>query len=515
MRQLEGERSNAAANLLKEIGIASPSSADIEKWRLADECNWRCPYSCRSFSKHQLFEGGEVQVEHIIPFALWLDDSFANKTLAYASANAQKANRAPRGAFAETPEWDEILQEVRQFKGPFSAHKLQRFQWTDEQVTEILDDFTKRQMNDTRYASRLAARYLACLYGGLSDESGKQRVFVTPGQVTAFLRRLWGIGGLLSGDGQKTRNDHRHHLVDAITVALTGPKWVKALSDAASQARAVGRSRFASIQSPWDGFADDVRATLHRTVVSMRADRKARGALHDETNYGVIADQDGGARTVVRKPVHKLTAAEVERIVDERVRDRVRLQLNILQQSIKKLENDPPTLPTRHGKEIKIKKVRIQIAENHPRGMGKGIRERKVVGGDYHHFEILKRTEPHTGRAKWDFVPVRAQDAMGRVNPPRLTTQRPLVERDHGEGAEFVCSIAKDETLEVEKDGAKKLVRVRTLEADGRVGFSNLNDARPFMEKNGNRPKTHPHNSCFSDDRADVGCPQISDLRAV
>jgi CRISPR-associated endonuclease Csn1 len=489
MRQLEGERSAAVANLLKEIGIASPSGADIEKWRLADECNWRCPYSCRAFSKHQLFGSGEVQVEHIIPFALSLDDSFANKTLAYVSANARKANRTPRGAFAGTLEWDEILQEVRQFKGSFSAHKLQRFQWTDEQVTETLDDFTKRQMNDTRYASRLAARYAACLYGGLSDESGKQRVFVTPGQVTAFLRRLWGIGGLLSDDGQKTRDDHRHHLVDAITVALTGPKWVRALSDAASQAHAAGRRRFASIRPPWDGFANDVRATLDRTVVSVRADRKVRGALHDETNYGVVAGQEGGARTVVRKPVHKLTVAEVERIVDERVRERVRLQLNILQQSIKKLENDPPTLPTRHGKEIKIRKARIQVAENYPRTIGKGIRERNVVGGDHHHFEILKRTDPGTGRVKWDFAPVRVQEAMERVHPPREKSQLPLVKRDYGEGIEFVCSIAKDETLEIEKEGARRLIRVRTLEADGRVGFTSLADARPFIEKNKNRER--------------------------
>jgi CRISPR-associated endonuclease Csn1 len=485
MRRLEDERKDAAAKLLKDVGIERPSGADIEKWRLADECNWRCPYSRRCFSKHQLFEAGEVQVEHIIPFALSLDDSFANKTLAYVSANALKANRTPWGAYADAPEWDEILQEVRQFKGSFGAHKLQRFQWTDEQVAEILDDFKERQKNDTRYASRLAARYVACLYGGLSDESGRQRVFVSPGQVTAFLRRLWGIGGLLSDDGKKTREDHRHHMVDAITVALAGPKWVKALADAANLARAAGHRRFASIQAPWDGFAGDVRTMLDRTVISVRADRKVGGALHEETNYGVI---DGGSKFVVRKPVHKLTIGEVERIVDDRVRDRVRLQLNILHQNIKKLENDPPTLPTRHGGEIKIKKVRIRVAEK-PRVIGKGIRERRVVGGDYHHFEILKRTDPGTGRVKWDFAPVRVQEAMDRVKPPRTKSQQPLVNRDHGEAVAFVCSIAKDETLEVEKDGVKKLVRVRTLEADGRVGFSSLTDARPFMEKNKNRER--------------------------
>jgi len=156
-------------------------------------------------------------VEHIIPFSRSLDDSFANKTLAYSWVNKAKGNRSPREAFQEQSQWEAILTEVGSFHGPYAKHKLQRFQWTSEQIAELLDDFTKRQLNDTRYASKLAARYMACLYGGLSDSCG-QRIFVSPGQVTAFLRRLWAIEGLLSGGGGKSRDDHRHHAIDAVVV---------------------------------------------------------------------------------------------------------------------------------------------------------------------------------------------------------------------------------------------------------------------------------------------------------
>ena len=484
MRQLEAERTNAASLLLKELGIAKPSSADIEKWRLADECNWRCAYSLRGFSKHQLFNTGEVQIEHIIPLSCSLDDSFANKTLAYSSMNTAKGNRSPHEAFGETAEWDQILEEVKRFKGPYARHKLHRFQWTDERVSEILEDFTKRQLNDTRYASKIAARYLACLYGALSDDSGKQRIFVSSGQVTAFLRRLWGVQGLLSGEEKKTRDDHRHHLIDAAVVALTGPKWVKALSDAAEQAREAGRRRFASIESPWPGFAEDLRRALAETVVSVRPDHKVRGALHEETFYGIIEHRTQGRTAVKRKPVHTLSRDDVLKIVDDRVRERVQLQLGILQQNFKKLESDPPTLPTLDGRSVKIRKVRIRVPKE-PRQIGSGIRQRNVVGGDYHHYEILRRMNPRTGTVSWDFVPISVQDAMERVK-----ASKPLVDRNHGERGEFVCSVSKGDTLEIEREGAKRLVVVQVLEAnDRRVGFKDLNDARPYSLANRNRDR--------------------------
>ena len=38
----------------------------------------------------------------------------------------------------------------------------------DEKLDAFLDDFRNRQLNDTAYASRLAARFLSLLYGGLA-----------------------------------------------------------------------------------------------------------------------------------------------------------------------------------------------------------------------------------------------------------------------------------------------------------------------------------------------------------
>jgi CRISPR-associated endonuclease Csn1 len=483
MRRNEKARAEAAAKIQSEIGIHTPGRADTEKWLLAEECHWRCPYSGRGFSATQLYQSGEIQVEHIIPFSRSLDDSFANKTLAYSWVNKAKGNRSPREAFQEQSQWEAILTEVGSFHGPYAKHKLQRFQWTSEQIAELLDDFTKRQLNDTRYASKLAARYMACLYGGLSDSCG-QRIFVSPGQVTAFLRRLWAIEGLLSGGGGKSRDDHRHHAIDAVVVALTGPAWVKALSDAASRAREEGRRRFASLEAPWPGFAAAVQDRLQGLTVSHRANLKVGGAMHDETFYGVIQHPALGPTAVCRKLVHRLSKEDLEHIVDPRVRERVALQLGLQGGDFKQLEAHPPTIPTHDGREVPIRKVRIMKAE-HTRRIGQGARARNVMGDDYHHLEVIRQTDPRTGKTKWALAAVTCQQAMERVRD-----HKPLVSRDHGPHAEFVCSVAKDDTLEINEAGNKRLVVVKALEA-GRnvVGFKDLRDARPYSATTKNRER--------------------------
>jgi CRISPR-associated endonuclease Csn1 len=370
-----------------------------------------------------------------------------------------------------------MLSRVGSFKGDYRNHKLQRFQWTSERVAEILSDFTERQLNDTRYASKLAARYLACLYGGLSDSAGRQRIFVSPGQVTAFLRRLWAIEGMLSSGQGKSRDDHRHHFIDAVVIALTGPTWVKALADAADRARQVGRSRFASLEAPWQGFVDEVRHQLTSLVISHRVSRKVGGPMHDEMFYGVIQDPLKGPLTVKRKLVHELTSSEVEQVVDPRVRERVQLQLNVHQQKFEKLEQDPPTLPTRDGRVIPIRKVRIWISKK-SRQLAEGFRARNVIGDQYDHFEIVRCKDLRTGGLRWNVSSVSIQEAMQRVRD-----KKPVVCRDHGPRADFVCSIAKDETLEIREGGRARLVVVRVLEATtGRVALQELNDARPYSQ---------------------------------
>jgi CRISPR-associated endonuclease Csn1 len=463
-----------------EKHVSKPSRTDVDKWLLFEECGGICPYSGRAINETALFHSGEVQIEHIIPFSRSLDDSFANLTLCYVSENARKGNRTPLEAYAGSDEWEEILQRVRRFQGNFARAKLRRFQMKPEEVAKLLDDFSSRQLNDTRYASKLAARYVSCLYGGLSDECGNLRVFATAGQVTAKLRRLWQIEGILSDSGAKTRDDHRHHAIDAITVALTSPGIVKKLADENARAAERGQSRLRSFEEPWPGFAPEVKEKINQIVVSWRCDRRVSGAMHDQNPVGEIQHRENGHKTGVRrKPVHQLSSGELNAIIDRRVRELVQSKLKGCGNDIQRLEQDPPRMESG----VPIKKVRIEIKDSSRRVISAGIRARQVIGGDYHHFEVVRRSS--NGRRRGlAVIPVSMQEAMERVR-----SKRPVVQREHGDNAELVNSVFKRDTFEIEQDGAKRIVVIQALEAPSTIGFKSANDGRPYSNKHKNRER--------------------------
>lgn len=82
-----------AKKAIKAITGKEATSNEILKWRLWKECNRTCPYTGVEINERQLFglDGGEgIDIEHIIPFSRSFDNSFANKTLCFASTNRNR-----------------------------------------------------------------------------------------------------------------------------------------------------------------------------------------------------------------------------------------------------------------------------------------------------------------------------------------------------------------------------------------------------------------------------------------
>ncbi len=162
----------------------SATRADIEKLLLWEECNRQCPYTGKPISFEALFgDAPQFDVEHIIPFSRCLDDSFMNKTLCHHEFNRNvKGNRTPYEAAGHNEDaWNQMSLRVRQFRGDGAKGKIERFLAQD---LKAFDEIVSQKLNDTRYASRIAAQYLAWLYG---DEA-RSRIQVSTGQVTAYLR---------------------------------------------------------------------------------------------------------------------------------------------------------------------------------------------------------------------------------------------------------------------------------------------------------------------------------------
>lgn len=466
-RQNEARRDKAAEKITNDVGIQNPKRSDIEKWLLADECGWKCPYTGNTISMHALFgPSPQFDIEHIIPFSRCLDNSYMNKTLCHHEENRNvKRNQTPYEAYSHRPEkFEEILDRVKNFNGDehVKREKLKKFEM-ESSPGDNFDDFVSRQLNDTRYATVEAVNYLAHLYGGIDDDSGRRRIYPIRAGVTVYLRTrdAWDLNAILGDGGQKSRDDHRHHTVDAIATALADRKTIKMLSDSANAAERAGRPRhFVGVQVPWPGFFEDAKKAIDEIKVSHRPDRRVNGQLHEDTFYSEAkTDPDGRKCVHIRKPISSITTKrDIDNIVDEGVRQAVLQKLDEVGGDFKKMADldNPPTMPTPDGRRIPIKKVRIRKYDT-TFPVGDDGRVRNVTTKSNHHMEVIEVIKK--GKPRWEGVVVSRYEAMRR-----LAKREPVVQKDHGPDAKFVCTLHCGDTFEIDMpDGARDIMVVRGI----------------------------------------------------
>ena len=486
MRDREKERQAASRQIAESgLGIDSRNRDAILKILLAEECGWTCPYTGRAIDMQSLLGPSPAfDIEHIIPRSRCLDDSFMNKTLCEANFNrSRKGDRTPWEAFhGDAEAYAGMLERVRRFGGGAAREKLARFSMNTEEVQERFGDFNSRQLNDTRYASKLAAEYVGQLYGGTVDAQGRRRVQTNTGEVTAKLRDAWGLNGLLNqGESFKTRDDHRHHAVDAVVVGLCGPGMVKRYAEASAHAPRHRSRLVVEVDTPWAGFVDEVRSVLNGMVVSHRRSRKVSGALHAETNYSPPRARQGeevdASVRHVRKPLVAMSRGEIEAIVDPVVK---RLVLEKLGGGdpgtvFADAANLPLMYTTRDGLAIPIRKARYRKRVTPLRVGGKRGAERHVAPGSNHHMAIVAKIGLDGKEASWEGHVVTMFEAARR-----LRAGEPVVQRDWGAGRRFVFSVSGGDCLEVDtKFGKGTLVRV-TVISGNQIECRLINDARPM-----------------------------------
>lgn len=479
MRQKEAARKRAAAEILAKCGLGAPSREDIDKVLLWQECRGCCPYTGEAIGFCDLIgRDAKWEIEHIIPYSRSLNDSLANKTLCRRDVNRRKGNQTPWEAFGQTPEWSQMVERVQRFDGDRSAVNEKFVRFTMQAGADaLLAEFTSRQLNDTKYASRLAAEYLGLLYGGVSDEAHIQRVFTFAGGITAQLRKGWGLHSILrDGPRQdnpvKPRDDHRHHAIDATVIALANPKAVRDLSAAAAQAR-LDHRRGHRLQDPFPQFLDNLRAVIANIRVSHRSDRRLRGAFHAESVYSPLRPVPGSSQPAarIRCQLHLLTANKVEAIADSTIREIVQARLTQLgQPDPSKAFKDPvnlPFLPNRHGQPTVIRRVRL-LETGSSFAIGNPESPRLVKSSDNHHLAVYSRTR---GSAhQWEARAVSLFEAL-----QRLRSSRPVVAPQLDSGEELIRVFHKGDMVEMnlpaDPSGPRALYVVRTFSIGLRNDF--------------------------------------------
>ena len=484
-----GDERDVAADALKRLGC-SPNRDLIDRLLLAHECSdiedlarlawestFRCPYTGKQFSMRDLIEG-RVDVEHIIPFSRSLDDSFANKTLCDPEFNRRrKRNRTPFECLSSSPdEYEAVLERVRRFRGDSRSKKFRLFS-----LSEIDETFAQRQLQDTRYASRLASDYLRLLYG----PEGASRVLTLGGSVTAHLRRQWGLNGVLSGTSEKDRSDHRHHAIDAVVIASCTRSIIKRMSDAAARAEMLpGRDLLVDFKPPWPEMAESVKDRMVAVVVSHRSSRRVNGGLHDETNYGPPSRRRdgvaGGPHGHVRKGVAGLKPGEIDRIVDPAVRSAVAAW--VLEHGAGALSKlDPgkpeqfPFMIANDGRRIPIKRVRTRAAVSTV-AIGEGERTRYVAPNSNHHMAVFQ-VSGRKGEPIWKGLICTRLEAMRRA-----AAKLPVVDREGIEGGRFLFSLSSGDSIEFDAEDGRRAIGVISSVSESVIEWREVNDARPATE---------------------------------
>jgi CRISPR-associated endonuclease Csn1 len=279
--------------------------ADIQKLILWEELSFdpadrRCPYSGVQISA-QMVLSDQVEIEHILPFSQTLDDSLNNKTVAMRQANRIKGNRTPWEARLdfEAQGWsctamlDRAEQMPRNKRYRFGEDGYQRWLREDK-------DFLARALNDTRYLSRVGREYLSLIC--------PQATRVIPGQMTALLRAKFGLNDILGLNGEKNRNDHRHHAVDACVIAVTDQGMLQRFAKASASARERQLNRLVDdMPLPWPSYRDHVARAVNQIWVSHKPDHGHEGAMHNDTAYSLL----GNGMVSVRKTVDGVRQKEI------------------------------------------------------------------------------------------------------------------------------------------------------------------------------------------------------------
>ncbi len=243
--------------LQSEFGIKNPSRNDIIRYKLYEELKnngYKDLYTNTYIAREILFSK-QIDVDHIIPQARLFDDSFSNKTLAFRQDNLKKGNRTAIDFIEGDFGAEKATEFVQRAETLFESGKKNieegiskaKFQKLQKRESDIGDGFIERDLRDSQYIAKKAKNMLFEI---------SRNVLSTSGSITDRLREDWGLINVMQElnfdkfkalgltekvekkDGTfkeritdwSKRNDHRHHAMDALTVAFTKHSHVQYLN---------------------------------------------------------------------------------------------------------------------------------------------------------------------------------------------------------------------------------------------------------------------------------------------
>ena len=321
---------------------AQPTKSDIIRYKAWLEQQYRSPYTGKMIPLAKLFTAA-YEIEHVIPQSRYFDDSFSNKVICEAEVNKLKDNQLgfefiknhhgekvqmSGGGVVEILSVDAYEKFV---KDHYSHNNVKKKKLLMEDIPE---DFIARQLNDSRYISKVVKGLLSNIVrtkdanGAYEQEATSKNLISCTGGITDRLKLDWGMNDVwnriilprferlnqltgkdcfttLSKEGHwipnmplelqkgfnKKRIDHRHHAMDAIVIACATRDHVNLLNNESAKPKNQAnryqlshklrhyekvmidgkeRSVPKDFIKPWDSFTQDAQNVLENIIVSFK-----------------------------------------------------------------------------------------------------------------------------------------------------------------------------------------------------------------------------------------------------
>lgn len=335
---------------------ANPSRNEILRYRLWLEQKYRSPYTGQIIPLSKLFTT-EYQIEHIIPQSIYFDDSFSNKVICESVVNARPYKDNQFGLEFIKNQGSTIVTELStngKTVKIFDEEEYRKFIETHYAnnkpkakkllLEEVPEKMIERQLNDTRYISKVVKNLLSKVVREEKDDEGvtSKNVLATNGTITSVLKLDWGINDVwndlmlprferlnqltnsnnytyfnnthqkylptvpenLRKGFQLKRIDHRHHAMDALVIACTTRNHINYLNnqsglDKNKKERQNSREDLKRVvcyktkpdangnykwqyYKPWDTITQDAREILEKVVVSFKQNLRV---INKSVNY--------------------------------------------------------------------------------------------------------------------------------------------------------------------------------------------------------------------------------------
>lgn len=244
----------------------------LEKYVLWESQNHKCLYTGEEISFSSIATSDNtVQVDHIIPQSIILDDTLANKVLVKTNANSKKNNRIPMECMGSEPFLDvnEYKKNINHLSNKLPKKKIE-YLLLEELTDEIIQGFVSRNINDTRYITRYITNYLKSATKQLNRNI---KINALNGSVTSRFRKKWLTeykdGGLVpsvySLDDKGRDLHYYHHCVDAVIIANLEPKYI-VLANSFDRIKSIEKDKNLTD----DIKESEVELTINNTVNSLK-----------------------------------------------------------------------------------------------------------------------------------------------------------------------------------------------------------------------------------------------------